>query len=173
MELVAGKAVHGGLLGFIVGAGFETFKAVDVAVRTALAAPPSHAVIRGAGSADNGRTTLVAPALQAAHDTRGATLTRLLSAAARQGGSTAAVLAFGATAAGSVSLARHGRFSDRFYQLQTDPAAAAAGAFAASYVLFDEAAPLARVRSAGVVAAVVAVAIAVRGGRGAGRKASG
>lgn len=166
MELVAGKAVHGGLVGFLVGAGFEFFRGVDSAIR----GPPAlllhaHAPSSAASLLATNDAAKLQPAIAVAHSSRRALLTGLLAHSLSEGVRTASVLAVGAGVAGSVSLLRHGRSSDKFFQLQYDPVAAGTGAFGAAYMLLERGAAAARITNAVGIGLAVAGLVSIRARR--------
>ena len=112
MDLIEGKCAQTSVLGFLIGGGFSLWHALDARWR---AAPLSSSAAAAAGVAAAARPPLA----------------ELLREAAAEGGRTCKILVAATAAGGAAGLLQHGRYSDRLFRVQGEPATAFCAAFAA------------------------------------------
>ncbi len=121
MDLVSGKSVQGGLLGFFIGATFHLARGLDdrrLARREHLASSPPHS------------TPLSSPS----------TL-RLLRESLFEGYMTGRTLFAAAFVAGTIGFLEHGRDSSKLYNAREDPLALGAGIATGVYLFVDNTIP--------------------------------
>jgi hypothetical protein len=104
------------VLGFVIGGGFSLWHALDARWRAAPPPPPSAATAAAAPPPPP------LPPLP---------LSALLREAAAEGGRTCKILVAATAAGGAAGLLLHGRYSDRLFRVQGEPATAFCAAFAA------------------------------------------
>ena len=134
MDFVAGKIVQVSIVGFMIASGFTIFKSVDDYVRTgSLPTSTRDALHHSATPLDDGPPVRLAPRPP---------IRQLIFSTARialeEGARTAKVVAVGTAAAGVVGALRYSPDDERFFQLQRDAPACAAGAGAAVYAFLDD-----------------------------------
>lgn len=184
MDLVSGKTALMGGIGFLLGGGFSLWRSADVLLRTGALPADVDELLRvrkgtgatvtavASGGAPEGPLPPALEAVAAAPPAtpravilgaHRATLPSMLAAALRMAavdGLRAGKMAgAGALVAGSLGLARHGRYSDKLYALRRDPVAAGGGAAAAVAMFADDAAPRHRIVAAACAGAAVAAAV--------------
>lgn len=130
MEAVYGKVVHTMLSGFLVGGGLSAFRAVDAAVRLVPPTLPADAAPAVGGAAPRAGA---APAPPSSARPPGWWRAAAVEAA-KEGGRTSAIVGAGTFAFCVVSLAQHGRYSEKLFTLRGDGPAVAAGVFVGSLV---------------------------------------
>ncbi len=147
MEAVYGKVVHTMISGFLVGGGLSAFRAVDAAVRPPLVPP----TLPAGGGARAGAAPVAPSSARPPGWWRAAAVE-----AAKEGCRTSAIVGAGTFAFCVVSLAEHGRFSEKLFTLRGDGPAVAAGVFVGALVHLGG--PL---RKTGALAAASAAAAGV------------
>jgi len=136
MDLIEGKCAQTSVLGFVIGGGFSLWHALDLRWRPLAAAA--------------GDAAAAAPPRPPMRE--------LLLEAAAEGGRTCKILVAATAAGGAAGLLQHGRYSDRLFRMQGEPATAFCAAFAAVAAHNGGAGALQRVGGALVVACAAGVA---------------
>lgn len=150
MDLVYGKCVQTGALGFVIGGGFHLWQNLDALIRGQKFVSSADLPFESKALAASASQQLAAQPV--------VTGRMVLREALGEGLRTSKILAAATAAGGTASFIQHGRYSERMFRLRGDPLSTASAVFAAVMFYLPSQQPrLQRVGSSLIIACVCGV----------------